>query len=380
MEQNSMKKTLGWALIAASVAMAAPAQEQVKKAEWYDTLKLKGDIRYRFEGIDKEGAAETRYRNRIRVRVGMEAKLADDIKAKVQFATGKDDPVSTNQTLGDGFSGKDVRLDLGYLTWAPADTGFQALAGKMPKPFITVSDLVWDGDLNPEGVAAKLAFKGDAAELMLNAGYLWLTERSSDTDSMLYTAQAAMKFKPADDTHLLVGVGAYVYDNLEGYGMLYDDSAFGNSTVDLNAALKDTPDYSPDLVFANEYTEIEGFAEFKFDIGVPVVLHGQYVVNTEADDQDTGYLAGFMLGKAKDVGSFSLGYNYRDLEKDAVVGTYADSDAGGGGTNIQGHKVYVAYQAMKSVQLAAAYFRNTIDPDGKNLDYDRWQLDAIVKF
>ena len=78
-------------------------------ASWARGIKLKGDTRYRHELIDREGANQ-RNRQRLRVRLGLDAKVNDTVSAGLQLATGGDDPRSTNQTLGDG--GPNVRLDV----------------------------------------------------------------------------------------------------------------------------------------------------------------------------------------------------------------------------------------------------------------------------
>ena len=63
--------------------------------------------------------------------------------------------------------------------------------------------------------------------------------------------------------------------------------------------------------------------------------------NDDADDLDTGYLAGFKLGKAKSKGSWQFQYQYEDLEADATLGAITDSDFMGGGTDGEGHKFWV---------------------------------------
>ena len=57
-------------------------------------------------------------------------------------------------------------------------------------------------------------------------------------------------------------------------------------------------------------------------------------------------MAGATLGKAKDKGSWQFDYNYRDLEADAVVGAFSDSDFAGGGTGAEGHKLQILLPAM----------------------------------
>ena len=75
-----------------------------------------------------------------------------------------------------------------------------------------------------------------------------------------------------------------------------------------------------------------------------------------------------------------LDYNYRELEADAVVGAFSDSDSFGGGTDGKGHKVSGKYQIAKNWQFGAAFFMNDIGLEGSSKDYNRLQLDLIAKF
>jgi hypothetical protein len=111
-----------------TVAQAAP----VATDNWSDRIRLDGDFRYRYERIDPEGS-DTRRRNRIRARVNVKADVSDDIEVGFGLATGGDDPVSTNQTLGGGGSSKDVSLNLAYADWEVMD-GLHLIGGKFKNP------------------------------------------------------------------------------------------------------------------------------------------------------------------------------------------------------------------------------------------------------
>jgi hypothetical protein len=245
---------------------------------------------------------------------------------------------------------------------------------------VCVSDLIWDSNVNPEGAGAAYAIRGDTVDFDMNGGYLWITENPAGDDAMLYTGQAMATVKPSKNAHLLAGAGLYCYTNLRGAGMLYNEQSYGNSVTDRNAALAGQPDYKPDLVYAEDYREIEGFVEAGFDPGVPVTVYGQYVVNTAADTENTGWLAGISVGRARAVNSAEVGYNYRHLEKDAAVGLYTDIDSNGGGTNFDGHKIYLRYQAAKALQFALITMFSKKDPDGANLSFSRVEFDILVKF
>jgi hypothetical protein len=126
---------------------------------WSDRIRLDGDFRYRYERTDPEGS-DTRRRNRIRARVNVKADLADDLEVGFGLATGGDDPVSTNQTLGGGGSSKDVSLNLAYADWEVMD-GLHLIGGKFKNPLYKAGKqaLMWDGDWTPEGIA--MSYKRD---------------------------------------------------------------------------------------------------------------------------------------------------------------------------------------------------------------------------
>ena len=101
---------------------------------WVDTIKMKGDFRFRQESFDIEGR-DDRHRQRIRARNEMTAQIQDDVIVGFGLATGGDDPVSTNQTLGGGGSSKGIVLDLAYAKWATPVDGLSIMGGKFKNPF-----------------------------------------------------------------------------------------------------------------------------------------------------------------------------------------------------------------------------------------------------
>jgi hypothetical protein len=361
------------------IAIAAAAAAVAARAEWYDDMKVKGDVRYRFEHIDEEGKT-SQQRDRVRARVGVFPRLGPNVDAGIQVATGEDkgnkeSPTSSNATLTDGFSGKGIFLDLAYFDWHTL-TGLGLQGGKIKNPFITVSDYVWDGDVNPEGLAVKYA-TGDEIQFLANGGYLWVYERKEDSDdAKMLGAQAALKLKTGDESHLLAGVSSYRHQNLEGYGPIdwSDEKKFYGNT-----SAKTVSGTTTNVLYATEYSLVEGFAEAQFDVGLPLVFHAACTVNTDADADDTAYTAGVLLGKAGDPKTFEVGYNYRRVEKDSALGAFTDSDSWGGGTDGRGHKLIGRYQLAKNWQFGVAYFLNDKKIED-SVDYKRLQVDLVAKF
>jgi hypothetical protein len=378
--------TAAWGQTATPGAAAAPTPLKT----WVDTITIKGDIRYRYEEIkDDAKGTYTRQRDRIRARIGADAKLSDTLKGGVGLSTGGLDPVSGNQTLGDGFGKDEMRLDLAYLdwmilnkSWATADL----VGGKIKNCFgtvmdRTVMDLVWDPDLNPEGLTLQAQVGQGAVRARVNGGYLWAQERSTgNDDTKILAGQTAVTFQFVPELYFTVGASIYDYTHMQGYQVLdweAKNNGYGNSTE--NSVSGSTTN----KVYANEYNLVEGFAELGAFVGTcPVTLYGQTVQNTKADSNDSGFLAGLTIGKAKNRKTAEVGYRYAELEKDAVVGAFTDSDRWGGGTDGHGHRVHARYQIDKNLQIGVTYFvdEKKISDASSTTDYQRLQADLVLTF
>ncbi len=349
-------------------ADVAELQRQNSAASWTENIKLKGDFRYRYESIDVEDV-DTRERNRVRARLNLIAALPSNTEVGFGIATGGDDPVSTNQTLGDGGSSKGLRLNLAYFKWNATDEIY-VTAGKFANPLFRPqkSQLLWDGDWTPEGVG--VGWKGDV--LFASAMGNWLESDTRNSEEVYAWSVQAGASVP-------LGIGAFTaavgYHDIPvaGLGPIFDDAFFGNSSVDDE--------------YLYNYEMLELGAEFVANVfDLPMAFFGNYVQNQDADEFDTGYLLGISLGKASGPGTWQVGWAYQDLEADAVLGLISDSDFAGGGTDGKGHRVSGAYGINKQWTAAVTWFINnefgeaTFAETGTTFDYDRLQFDLGFKY
>ena len=118
---------------------------------------------------------------------------------------------------------------------------------------------------------------------------------------------------------------------------------------------------------------------------MPFKVAAGVTYNFGADDNNFGYDLGVQLGKAKNVGDWQVKYSYTDLQEDAALGAYSDSDNFGGGTAAKGHAIRAKYKAGKNLYLAGNFFFNELYESksktaGMEPDYERVQLDMIYKF
>ena len=345
----------------------------VKAAEWYEKIKLKGDFRFRHELIQKE-EKEDRNRWRLRFRLGINAVVTDSWSVSARMATGSDDPVSTNQSLSGGFYTKDFRLDWAYVDFHPVSVkGLNIMAGKMGIPFWKVekTELIWDGDLSPGGIALKYKHKAsDAVSIFFGAGVFYVEERKEDDDTVLRGGQVGIKVMPGDNMHFTVGGGYYDYDQIKDkQGIFLRNYFFGNTYYDMDGT----------DVYMHDYNIAEVLGEFALKIDkLTVIVYGNYVNNTDPDTLNTGYLVGGTIKHGKDKGNFKLYGNYRDVDRDAVLGVFTDSDFIGGGTDGKGFEFGASYGIANKVDLGLTYFLSKIGED--EVDYKRLQVDLKMKF
>lgn len=350
-------------------AVAAEVEEQVAQTSWTDTIRWKGDFRYRYESFDVEGK-DNRNRNRIRARAALIADVTPTIEVGLGLASGGDDPVSSNQTLGGGGSTKDLRIDLAYFDWdGLKDT--HVYGGKFSNYIHRAGKnaLLWDGDWRPEGTG----IKWNNGKFFANALGTWIeSDTNSDSgQSFAYLTQLGIKLPIGDNLKLTTGVGYHVFDT-KGAGSYFgdDDDFFGNSFDPITET------------YLYDYEELEFFADLGFEMfGHPALLFGNYVQNQAVDENDTGWAVGFKYGSAKNKGEWQFGYVYQRLEADAVLGLLTDSDFGGGGTDSKGSIIKGSYAIHRNFNANLTYFINDVGLTQEDpIDFKRLQLDLSFKY
>lgn len=354
----------------------------MKGGGWLNTVKWKGDMRLRHETQKREPATD-RNRQRFRLRFGFTAKPADPIEIGVRLASGASgDPTSTNQSFTDTFDKKPIFIDLAYAKYAPMDW-LSLVGGKMENPFFTVGEgMVWDGDVTPEGAAVQLQSKDPLPGLdrllsvkpFLNAGAFAVEEISGDYgDPGLFGFQGGAEIGLPMEMKLTTGGGYYEMTGIEGRRTSDITAAPGGNTTQGAAAA---------AVFMHDYDMVTFTNKLGLPkvLGQPVSLRGDYVHNTGAKEDNSGWMAGLDVGKVTDrFGSWQAGYAYKRLEPDATFGAITDSDFGTGGTNHKGHILYASMGLSKYASVGLKYFR-TDEVEGSQAHNDTLQADMLLKF
>ncbi len=376
--------------------------------DWVTALKFSGDFRARYDGFyfdTPDGA--TRDRFRYRVRLGMAATLQEHFEIGVRlsssdapggFSTGN--PVSANSSLQDNGSRKGIFVDLAYAKWSPlhsADWTGSLTVGKMENPFVFSHD-VYDPDYNPEGIAAKAAYKlNDQHTLRGAAGAFILDELAASTKDP-YMLGAQLIWDAKWDKHWsssLSGAGLLINSEQNLNNANVPNVNRGNTRT--GAAGVPASNFNPLVADASLTYTMDSFPGYKG--AFPIKLVGEYADNVAINTDNRSYLGGITFGKVAKKGTWEFSYQYRVLEanfwyeelvNDDFGGFYhaaqPNSGAGagfGGGTNVRGHYVNAVYALYDSLTFGITYYRGELInevPTGSSSTASHLMVDLIWKF
>ena len=134
----------------------------------FGPFSFTGDFRLRDEPFFGGPANQSldQNRERFRLRFNINAKLNDDFSGGFSLASGDiNDPTSTNQTATGFYARKAIAIDKAFVDYSPHEFhSLTLIGGKFGYPWYN-TELTWDKDLNPEGVAQTLVFNLDTPAL-----------------------------------------------------------------------------------------------------------------------------------------------------------------------------------------------------------------------
>ena len=384
-----MRKSILSALVALTLSTAMHAQtitgtQENTSKKFLERFHFKGDLRLRYESKEtyyKDGTDTTdkyTYHNRYRLRLVAAVDVTQNLKFDLGMRSGYANPTSGNQTFLDDrplsdYFWQSLRFNILDIAYKNGDSTLKA--GRHPYMIYRPikSQLIWDNDLSFNGVS----YNYENNSRIINAGAnqpTYAEQVTAKNTVNLFFAQYVEKVT-LTNSQLNIGTGIYYYDGIKGNTPLYSTNkgtGMGNTLVD--------------GVFKNDYHILEVFGEFKLKeiYTKPLAFSAGVAYNSAASDKNFGYDIALKIGKAKKVHDWQLKYSYTYLEADAVLGAHSDSDNFGGGSAAKGHAIRGKYKFGKRTYLAATLFYDTLfanKTDGKpEADYERVQLDAIIKF
>ncbi|MBI3247481.1 MAG: putative porin [Deltaproteobacteria bacterium] len=389
-----------------------------KDFDWLNRLSFFGDLRTRGEGFyqDQGSLGNGRTRLRIRLRLGMRARISDELEGVLRIASGTaNDPISTNQSLDNLFNKKPINLDQAYLTFSPGQSfglgGWEwkpltISAGKMPvtlwRPRANMlSEMIFDDDLTPEGLAETFtpyqATEGFVRRFQINAVQWLAREQARSAESMIWGGQLVGAFSLLPSTNLTLAVGDYYFSHdavLAKERTTNSDLKLTNGVILKNGAVvRGGASFSPSSTnpirdFASGFNIFNVGAQVDYNTGYPrwpLTFFVDYAKNTLAyNNEDTAIWGGVSLGTLRNPGDFAFSAVYARTETESLMSYFTYSDFGrDGGTNVQGPFVKFDYLLLPRLTLTAKnHFVSFIDRQRgqSNSMLNRLQLDAQLAF
>jgi len=372
----------------------ADAKTQMAMPGWLDNLKFGGDMRLRYEVRQfNDNATAGVFDNtkifRFRLRFGVTKTWpTDDLEMGFRLATGADnDPTSTNQTFGDkNLAGSTTNasafeeygnfgVDRVYAKWTPRSVkGLTLIAGKMANPWET-SNVMWDTDVNPEGVWADYRFQcGGPVEPFVGAGWFQMFTSNTKKNVSLMAYDAGVRWAVTPDVRWTSAVTFYDFTNL--------DVAFTASPSGGVAKLSNTG------AAAGQYPILDFINKVDFKVyKIPTNVFIDWAHNTDNESgngRSDAVAVGIKLGDVKKKGDWAARYVYKVIEQDAVLAYFADSDFGyPSRTARKGHEIGVDYAITDALTTGLTLFYDTPLPGStgtNNVKTLLLQADLVWKF
>lgn len=472
------------------------AEERMREdtPAWLRDWTVGGDMRLRYERIDygdldisqgrpgipgslggiepgddavdllRNRALGLRERYRLQFRIGAEKRLGEGFSMGFRIATASETTLSSklgdaltgnafrdrtlvdfrseNVTLGDYFSPKGIYLDAAYLRWNPEFApSFRLTAGKFANPFLSKyfeDRLVWDRDIQPEGLALQYRFDflPEALWTEMVAGYFLLDEVGAinvscptpdscspdfpvqdDRDPFLLAYQAGLHYRFEEFAQVGVRGSYYDFERLGARDVaVLIDLGNGGDAVEQNPLFyfltdgQGNPLERPRSGGRIRELVLDAYATFRpFGEAWPITPFAQYTTLSSAGSERDGTLFGLSIGRSEILKFTAARAN---LERNAAVAMFTDSDMFDGFTNVKGWHLSLERNITRHVRARLAYMSaetshedcQAVSIDGKPglfcdaatdvnlgglerqyrsslLDHrQRWQLDFITEF
>jgi hypothetical protein len=315
------------------------------------------------------------------------------------------------------------------------------LLGRFDNPFFS-TEIIWDDDIGFDGLGLQAKYEirrgftpffAGGAFPVYNTDFVFASNQPAkfeSDDKWLYAAQGGFDWKITKEIQLKLAGAYYNFQDIEG--KLSDPfvpltaSDAGNTdvsrpsfaqkgntyrairniipTVDNNFGTTRQFQY---FGLATKFRDLAftGRLDLNYFEPVQISLLGEYVKNLAWDDAeinavavnnrgpvgtsgvaryeggDEAWILGLRFGKPKfeKAWDWSLGFNYRHVESDAVVDGFVDSDFGGGGTNVEGYTVYGSLALSPNVWFGVRWM-SADEIAGPPLKTDVLQVEVNGKF
>ena len=347
--------------------------DALERIDWFGDLRFRYEIKNRANdnslANDTDGHLDTA-RPRVRLRFGAKAHVYKNLDLIFRLSTGGTSSTSGNQTLGQTFGQKAINVNLAYASFKPTIWGLNGLAldgGKVKNKFMK-SGVVWDNDVNFEGLTESYDKKFGDTKLRLVLGQYFLEETdrtpttggSQPVDDPWIVAWQGQLYQNTSIGKFKFALAFYDYQNLTDNAVTNQLGAGdGQRNSQLTATNVNTTNIRTFNFMGEWNTPILGydfrlFGEYAFNTDADAVAGN----NTIADGLDTSWQLGTQFGHEKLTyfGDWKLMGLYRVIQQDAVFYALTGSDFHDGGTNAKGIKLQAKMALRNGIAVNYTFY------------------------
>jgi hypothetical protein len=379
-ETQGTQGTQGNGGTAAPPAAPDPAAQEAAARPAPTAWNFAGDFRLRYEDTTKQepgtvpGRLDPRHRMVVRFRAGVTKKITSHLDFGVRIATGaRGDPNTTDVTLGDFVDKLEVSLDRVYMGWVNRNVSLYG--GRFVNPLVR-TELVWDDDVNPAGLAGTITLSQSKRVIpKFTALYSIVDEQTVNPDSYMAGGQMQVRVEPSKAWNFTLA-GAY-----------YDYTIKSLTHADAGDILSNRLNIAR-TSFLSDFNLIDAVAIVDSSaLGArwPIRVSANWVRNLgAARGEDEGQWLEATIGRASARKDTRYRYGFARAGADAFLAAFSNDNTTFA-TNYMQHTLAGDYVASPNMIFNATWYvfkRDRLDPgsaqDGKFLS--RLRLNATVSF
>jgi len=322
-------------------------------------LTFYGDLRLRYEldwdSVQANGVPrEDRSRGRIRARAGMNYALSDDWSAGIRLRTGIHQSQQSAHLTFASTSGGNDELEFVFDRYFVQfkEGAVAAWAGRNVYPIWQQTELFWDQDVTPTGIAGTYTSALGEGKFNAMGGAFYLPDGAYGLNGQLLTLGADYAI-PARIGKLKFGSSLNYFHGEDGAEYLRNrngarDYLIGTLGLQVARDLRNIPfTVGADVYYNFEDYNAADVAPFP----------------ATDTDQQLGYVFSIQAGRMKQKHDWLLGYFYSHIETFSVNASYAQDDWIRFGSNgqtdssdFEGHEIRAGYCLSDNINVLARLF------------------------
>ena len=181
---------------------------------WIKAIKPNLDLKLNYNFEDSEDEKD-RHKFKFRWRAGADVSIHDYVTMGFGLASGGSNARSTNQFFKDAFSSKNIFINYAFARFNYEEI-FTLQGGKFKNPLWRPSNLLWDSDINPEGLSLGVNIDAKPLDIFFVCGLFILDQEEEETDPLLFPLQLGFDWTLLKRLSIKISGVYYIFNEIEG--------------------------------------------------------------------------------------------------------------------------------------------------------------------